>query len=754
MRHEPPRELIERLERLDLATAEQVRQVHRRAASLARHLPLFESVWIDALVQTRLLTAYQASELNAGRGEQLAVGPYLLCQPLDALGYATCYLARPRGARQWVHLTVAESDAASPSATLEPLQALVGHRDELRGLPLCPVEQAGLDGRRLWMVSNYQGGRTAREWMVSNGRFPPEAALEIARQMLVGLDRLHRAGLCHGDLRASGLLLTDQGEVALSPPGLRGLLRPEEGFAFADLMPEAYDYLAPERVSEGTPPTVASDLYACGCLWWHLLAGRPPLVGGDSLARLRAAQTATIPEIRTLAPETPTPLAAAIAAATQRDPRLRTASAAALIAALGPPTRVGRTTLTRCLHRQGEPADRWAAPARPRWRRPPVWLTVVAAGLVILGWSLRPKAPSAEPPARNVAAADRPLAKERSPLASLPQAADASRRPKSPVVQAAAGPPRLLLPSGAVTIDSGSLRAGQTITGEPGARPLMVVPAAGLLLAQENLTFENIDFVWQAAAEAASQTPAAMFHVQAARIAFRGCSFRAARPEGPLPLGIDWTLPLDRAKLDVSLPSGELRLADCVFRHVAAGLGCQVRGTGAVHVSNTLYLGRGPLVRLSDWPAADETLLLRLSGLTLRHSGPLLECPTARGEPKPGRVTIVADGCVLAPARATPLIQLLHTAPSPESLTRLEWSGQGSLVAPETPILEWQEAPGTSHPIDDGAVAIAGLVRSEVEFAGPAEQGPEGSRVVRWQVPLPSAAAPGIHPEPLHEPRR
>ena len=60
---------------------------------------------------------------------------------------------------------------------------------------------------------------------------------------------------------------------------------------FADLLPEAYDYLAPERVTLGEPPNVSSDIYACGCVWWQMLCGRPPLGGGDSLTKLHAAAT-------------------------------------------------------------------------------------------------------------------------------------------------------------------------------------------------------------------------------------------------------------------------------------------------------------------------------------------------------------------------------------------------------------------------------------------------------------------------------
>ena len=128
----------------------------------------------------------------------------------------------------------------------------------------------------------------AADWMAENGRLPPQAVEHIAREMLERLAELERLGIVHGDIGAAGLLLTDSGRVALPMAGLRAAVRPAEGYSFSDLQPEAYDYLAPERIADGTPPTLASDMYACGCLWWHLLTGRAPFAGGNSLAKLRA----------------------------------------------------------------------------------------------------------------------------------------------------------------------------------------------------------------------------------------------------------------------------------------------------------------------------------------------------------------------------------------------------------------------------------------------------------------------------------
>ena len=106
-------------------------------------------------------------------------------------------------------------------------------------------------------------GTTAAEWMAENGRLPAHVVLHIVREMVARLADLELLGVVHGDISASGLALQPAGNVVLPMPGLRGIVRPAEGYAFAELPPEAYDYLAPERIEEGSPPTLASDVYAC-----------------------------------------------------------------------------------------------------------------------------------------------------------------------------------------------------------------------------------------------------------------------------------------------------------------------------------------------------------------------------------------------------------------------------------------------------------------------------------------------------------
>ena len=233
------------------------------------------------------------------------------------------------------------------------------------------------------------------------------------------------------------------------------------------------------------------------------------------------------------------------------------------------------------------------------------------------------------------------------------------------------------------------------------------------------------------------------------------------RQQRVVPAAIRWIHPEQIDPSETSLPSGQIRLADCVFDRVGAGLDCRTVGALGIELTNTLHLGPGPLLRLDHCPRSDEPLSLSLSQVTLRDSGPLLECLGPQSDPGKGDSPIFADAkigtvpeiavqataCVFAPQSGEPLVRCAGI--SPERLRGgLRWCGQGSLVTPQTPILDWR-GPDGPHTVDESVLSIAGLVRSEVEFAGSASSDPAASRIVRWQAPLQSANPPGIDPAPL-----
>lgn len=753
MSEQPPKELIETLESLGLTTAEQVARMERRVRRLSGDLPRFESVWVDALAQARLLTPFQAAELNAGCGERLRAGEYVLCERLPYPLYAEGYRARHIETGKMVRLVV-----------------------RVAGEPATPYALNKLG------VEQWIDGKTAAEWMVQYGRFPPEVVLEIARAMSARLVELETSGTCHGDIGASSLILTIDGKMNLPWPGLRCELRPEEGYAHVDLPPEAFETMAPERIASGTPPTTASDIFACGCVWWHLLCGRPPLAGGDSLAKLRAAEQCEIRDVREYAPDTPPTLAAAISACVAKDPRHRPESMARLAATLGPSTRDGRERLIAALNRSGRSATRWTTTARSirRSNNLPIWLTVAACCVALIAaivWPFRGGGPKKQPSDQGIAKNNRSFSDRRTSLdkhqTGVPSTAkqfDTKTNDKAIVptsYEPPAEPPiELVLPADkptpAATI---RLRNGQHIRAPAGRRAVVLVPPSGMIVDRENVSFENIDFrldtspsppaplsngEGRSSAKPAtnSKGEAALVRLLAGEAEFHGCRFRGVSGQTSV-AAVRWIHPVKRETAAASLPSGRIVLSDCLLDSVESGIDCRTIGAVAVQMANVLHLGSGPLVQLDHCPWADESVSLVISQSTLRDAGPLIECFVSDVEREPGKISILATACVFAPRQGRPLVRIHSIEPPRRIMDALHWNGQGSLVAPRVSIFGWFGPNSRQMVVDEAELSIAGLVRSEVGFAGPPSNDPTTSRIVRWHAPLQTTAPPGIAPKHL-----
>ncbi len=93
-------------------------------------------------------------------------------------------------------------------------------------------------------------------------------------------------------------------------------------------------YMSPEQVRAGAIDN-RSDIWSLGALLFELLSGRPPFLG--SLTRVSAdIVSVDPPALRSLRPEVPAGLAAAVHRALQRDPNARFPDMLALMQALAP----------------------------------------------------------------------------------------------------------------------------------------------------------------------------------------------------------------------------------------------------------------------------------------------------------------------------------------------------------------------------------------------------------------------------------
>jgi len=314
----PSQELRQHLSALGLAIPADLRRSAGTVRRLARGLPITDSVWIDALVTNRLLTPFQARSLEERRTPELIQGgKYVLQTPRILHPLLSVSQASEGGIKPAVLLSRLRADPTEAPTALarlnQVLQNLAPSRDRVPRLP----SEAFYDQGHLCLVSPFQAGESLSTLLVRRGRFPETIVRNLATELVNQLSAAEPYAL-HGDLRLSNLWIGRNGELTLLNWGLLNALFPV--ITIHTPIPEdAGDTLAPERIASSQRALVSSEIYSLGCLLWQLLAGRPPFTLADPLAKLTAHQTRSIPNVRTISPETSESLALLIRDMTAHD---------------------------------------------------------------------------------------------------------------------------------------------------------------------------------------------------------------------------------------------------------------------------------------------------------------------------------------------------------------------------------------------------------------------------------------------------
>ena len=707
----PSQQLIDLLRQLKLASPADVRTAHGHARRLAKDLPLFDSVWLDALVQTRRLTLFQTAAINAGRGPQLRVGPYVLVAPCPRTSLGRRYRARQIDSHRDVLLTVVACDD-QPGATIATLDELARKTAALKTPHAIPIERSGFDAERLWVASRWPAGRTAAEWLVQGGRIPPDVVLEIARQMAAGLAVCEASAIVHGDISAQQLVLDPLGIGRLLEPGLRTIVRPSEVESSGDSLPEMFDYLAPSGCAMSLRPAwpaTSTPAAYCGGICWQAArrgpARRPrrgaarccrcgfvrstrshPILRERSLPRLprvpslrwRKGRRASRPCLRCSGPR-------AIAARRWWPGTWRTAFRRRSVCCAAFTRCAARLTCRRGPRPRAEWPSRWSSPAGHYGKVGRRSIGVLAETQLASAHRRRAKPPHRrhlDPSACRRHCRAQHLHTLRRPAAKHSDVALATAVVPVPLrdVKRTMSPEFVISAARPVAWSSVRPAPGQTVRGRSGERPRIVLPPEGATLAVENVRFDGIDFV----APRVATSAAALVTVNAQSAKFHRCSFQAA-DSAPAAAALHWSPAVD-ARSEASSPPPEFELRQCAIARVGAGIRCGISRPAALSLSDVLFLGTGPLVSITDSRQWATDVSMR--HCTVRGAECVIELDTRRGGPSAGEVSVYAEACVFALDKAGAVVKVTGREAPANALRLLEWQGEGCVIAPQMAIAQ------------------------------------------------------------------
>ncbi len=220
-----------------------------------------------------------------GRRKKIMIGSvvskYTILEKLGEGGMGEVYLAEDTDLNRKVALKFLPKQFASDADTLARFKREAQTAAGLNHPNIITVYEVGDHKGRPFIAMAYVDGESLAE-VIARNDMTVERALDIALQILAGLDNAHQAGIVHRDIKPGNIFVDREGHVKILDFGLAKLAGASKLTSDLSTMGTIF-YMSPEQ-TRGEDIDGRSDLFSLGAVLYEMLAGRPAFPGEHTAA--------------------------------------------------------------------------------------------------------------------------------------------------------------------------------------------------------------------------------------------------------------------------------------------------------------------------------------------------------------------------------------------------------------------------------------------------------------------------------------
>ncbi|OEJ33346.1 serine/threonine-protein kinase [Streptomyces subrutilus] len=228
-------------------------------------------------------------EQQTGGGAVLA-GRYRLIEPIGRGGMGKVWRAHD----ELLHRTVAVKELTAGLYVAQADRDVMHARTQKEARAAARIQHPAVvtvhdvleHDDRPWIVMEYIDGPSLADAAKAAGRIEPREAARIGLHVLGALRAAHAVGVLHRDVKPGNVLLAKDGRVLLTDFGIAAI-EGDSSITRTGEIVGSIDYLAPERVTGGTPGT-ASDLWSLGATLYTAVEARSPFRRTSPISSLQA----------------------------------------------------------------------------------------------------------------------------------------------------------------------------------------------------------------------------------------------------------------------------------------------------------------------------------------------------------------------------------------------------------------------------------------------------------------------------------
>ena len=283
--------------------------------------------------------------MSLNRGAKL--GPYEIVDPLGAGGMGEVYKARDTRLERTVAIKVLPAKVSADPEARQRFEREARAVSSLNHPHICALYDIGGQDGVDYLVLEYLEGETLAS-RLKQGPMPADTSIRYAIEIAEALERAHRHGVVHRDLKPGNIMLTKSGSKLLD----FGLAKMQEAAKSTEVDATAaltrdlthpgallgtFQYMAPEQL-ESKEADARSDLFAFGAVLYEMLTGHRAFEGKSQASLIASILTSDPPSVSGVQPGmsgiSPAALDRIVRACLVKDPDERWQSAGDLARAL------------------------------------------------------------------------------------------------------------------------------------------------------------------------------------------------------------------------------------------------------------------------------------------------------------------------------------------------------------------------------------------------------------------------------------
>ncbi|HET7711410.1 MAG TPA: protein kinase [Thermoanaerobaculia bacterium] len=269
------------------------------------------------------------------------LGPYEIISPIGAGGMGEVWKARDTRLDRSVAIKILPAEfAENPDLRLrfEREAKTISQLEHPHICRLYDVGEATLGDAdvapRSYLVMELLEGESIAD-RLTRGPLPLSEVVKYGAQVAEALDRAHRAGVTHRDVKPGNVIITKTGakllDFGLAKSAATGVVNLDGATQHKPLTQEGtilgtFQYMAPEQL-EGAEADARTDIFALGALLYEMATGRRAFEGKTKTSLIAQIVSADPKPLRDIAPLTPPAFEHVVAKCLSKDPDDRWQSA-------------------------------------------------------------------------------------------------------------------------------------------------------------------------------------------------------------------------------------------------------------------------------------------------------------------------------------------------------------------------------------------------------------------------------------------